>query len=156
MTTPGVVVGATGVFVGAEGVPLSRDVVAPPPRAVVPERMVDAEGVLMIVVTTTLLEYEMVVTPVLEVGTGAGMVVILTLGKGTPLLGTIAGVVSVQGTSVVYVLVTMTGAGVETLIVQGQAKDSQSCAMLDTGLGRNSKQLTQGDRGLRSYGISSV
>lgn len=63
----------------------------------------------------------MVVTPLLEVGTGTGAVVMLTLGKGTPPLGTVAGVVSVQGTSVVYVLVTMTGAGEDTLMVQGQA-----------------------------------
>lgn len=114
-------VGVAGVFVGAVVVPLSKGTVAPPPRAVVPETMVDAEGVLVIVVTTTLLEYEMVVTPVPEVGTGTDIAVTLTPEKGTPLLESAAEVVSVQGTSVVYVPVTMTGAGEETLIVQGQA-----------------------------------
>lgn len=56
VTTPGAVVGAIGVFVGAAVVLLSRGVGAGPPRPVVPDRIVDAGGVLVIVVTTTLLE----------------------------------------------------------------------------------------------------
>lgn len=70
MTRPGVVVGATGVLVGAVVVPAPGVMVEAPRPVVIPDTMVDAGGVLVTVVTTTLLDQEMVVTlPLLGVGT---------------------------------------------------------------------------------------
>lgn len=55
MTTPGEVVGATGVLVGAAAVGVVASVVGElPPRSVVPDTNVDAGGTLVIVVTPVL------------------------------------------------------------------------------------------------------
>lgn len=58
---------------------------------------------------------------------GTAVTVPLTLGKGTTVTvlagaGMMVLVSGGHGTSVVYVLVTRTGAGVDTLMVQGQAR----------------------------------
>lgn len=70
--------------------------------------------------------------PVLVVGAGTGTAIVVTLvpGKGSAMMVLVevdsypVPVVSEQGTSVVYELVTVTGAGEDTLMVQGQAKRS--------------------------------
>lgn len=97
----------------------------------------------------------MVVTPVLEVGDEIGMLVTWALGNEVTLLGTTTRLVSVQGTSVVYVLVTMTGAGEDTLMVQGQAR-RWSVSRWPLMRRTETEQLTQGDGGLGGDGVGSV
>lgn len=159
--------GATGVLVGGAGVPAAAAVVEEVSRPVeTPDTMVDAGGVLVIVVTTTLLEKEMVVTMIGGVMGGGTTVLVteetvpLTLGKGTTAGVVTGGRVRVvvsggHGTSVVYVLVTRTGDGVDTLMVQGQAGRWLVLTRVDVGRART-MQLTESDGGLRGDGVGGV